>query len=155
MTTELEYVLNKASAEQIAGHLSSCDADFMPALSSRVAISDYAEKLASKSMRFEAWSGGLLVGLVAAYCNDRERHIAFISTVSVLKAWTGKGIAANLLKQCMEYAKKTGMQQVSLEVAGDNMPAIALYRKNGFVVNGVKESFVCMSLYLPGAAGHG
>lgn len=149
MRTELEYSVNKTSAEQIAEHLSSCDADFIPTLSSRVVISDYAEKLVIKSMRFEAWAGGFLVGLVAAYCNDREKHIAYITSVSVRKAWMGKSIAANLLKQCIQHAKGIGMQQIILEVASDNMPAISLYQKNGFVVDRVEAPFVCMSLYLP------
>lgn len=154
MRTEFQYSLDKASAEQIAEHLSNCDADFIPTLSSRVVIKDYAEKLASKSMRFEAWAGGSLVGLVAVYCNDQDKRIAYITSVSVLKEWMGKGIAANLLKQCIECAKEIGMQRISLEVASDNMPAINLYQKMGFVVDRMEAPFVCVNLYLPSGAGH-
>jgi hypothetical protein len=68
MNEAVEYLSNNASEAQIAGHLSRCDADFVPSLSGRVDINDYAKKIVNKAMRFEAWSGGELVGLVAAYC---------------------------------------------------------------------------------------
>jgi ribosomal protein S18 acetylase RimI-like enzyme len=154
MNDSVEYVLNKASEADIAEHLSNCDADFIPALSSRVEINDYAKKITRKATRFEAWSGRTLVGMVAAYCNDQEGSIAYITSVSVLKAWKGKGIALKLLKQCIEHAKGSGMRQISLEVASDNMPAIGLYEKNGFVADKANAQFICMNLYLSDGAEH-
>ena len=148
MTVAVEFLENWASEAEIAEHLQSCDADFMPPLRVRVEIREYAQKIASKSTRFEAWSGGALVGLVATYCNDQETRIAHITSVSVLKGWTGKGIAARLLGQCIAHAKAVGMQQISLEVAGDNMPAIKLYEKNGFVAAKLNDPLVPMKLVL-------
>lgn len=148
MSELVEYDLNKASEAQVAEHLLRCDADFVPPLSGRVEIRDYAQKVAGKAMRFEAWSGGTLVGLVAAYCNDQEKRIAYLTSVSVLKAWAGKGIAASLMKLCIDYSKTSGMRQISLEVARDNTPAIKLYEKSGFVAGKVNAPFVTMNLYL-------
>ncbi|WP_350104879.1 GNAT family N-acetyltransferase [Limnobacter sp.] len=99
-------------------------------------------------MRFEAWSGQKLVGLVAAYCNDQQRHIVYISSVSVLKAWTCNGIAANLILQCIKYSERTGMRQIRLEVYNDNSAAIKLYEKNGFVTERNNGAFVNMQLNL-------
>ena len=93
MNEPIEYTVNQASAQLIAEHLLRCDADFIPQLSSRVEISSYSQKIASKATRWEAWSDGTLVGLVAAYCNNSESGTAYISTVSVLPEWTGRGIA--------------------------------------------------------------
>ena len=86
--------------------------------------------------------------LVAAYCNDREKGIAYITSVSVLREWIGKGNSARLISQCIEHAKVSGMRQISLEVASDNAPAIRLYEKNGFVAGNANASFVSMDLYL-------
>ena len=147
MNAVIEYLLNKTSAAQIAEHLSRCDADFVPPLSSRVNINDYARKIASKATRFEAWSGGTLVGLAAAYCNDLEKRIAYITSVSVLRDWTGKGIVAQLMNQCVEHAKAVGMKQIGLEVASDNTPAIRLYEKCGFVAGKTYAPYVSMNLY--------
>ena len=148
MSVAVEYLSNKATAAEIVEHLSCCDTDFVPSLSGRVEIDDYANKIASKATRFEAWSGGMLVGLVAAYCNDHEKRIAYITSVSVLKAWTGKGIAAKLMKLCVEHAKASEMRQISLEVASDNTLAIKLYEQSGFVAGKANTSFVTMDLYL-------
>lgn len=148
MSSAVEYLLNKATAAQIAEHLLRCDADFVPPLSGRVEINDFAQKIASKAIRFEAWSGGTPVGLVAAYCNDQEKRIAYITSVSVLRAWTSSGIAARLVGQCVEHAKALGMRQISLEVASDNTPAIRLYEKSGFVAGKANAPFVTMNIYL-------
>ncbi len=154
MSVAVEFLLNKASAAQIAEHLLRCDANFVPPLSGRVEINDYAQKIASKATRFEAWSGGTLVGLVAAYCNDHEKHIAYITSVSVLRAWTSNGIAARLVGRCVEHAKALGMRQISLEVASDNAPAIRLYEKSGFAAGKVNAPFVTMDLYFESGEEH-
>ena len=146
MIAVVEYLSNKASEVEIAEHLSRCEADFVPPLSGRLEINDYAKKIASKAMRFEAWSDGRLVGLVAAYCNDQEKRIAYITSVSVLREWMGKGIAAFLMKQCIEYAKTSGMRQIGLEVAEGNTLAIALYEKSGFLASKTNAPFVSMIL---------
>lgn len=154
MSATVEFLLNKASAVQITDHLLCCDTDFVPPLSGRVEIRDYAKKIASKATRFEAWSGGIPVGLVAAYCNDQENRIAYITSVSVLKEWTRKGIAAGLVGQCVEHAKVSGMRQISLAVAADNTPAIKLYEKSGFIVSKANGPFVGMNLYLKSGEEH-
>ena len=148
MSAVVEYLSNKASTAEIAGHLSCCDTDFVPPLSGRVEITGYANKIVSRATRFEAWSGGTLIGLVAVYCNDLENRVAYITSASVLKAWTGKGIAARLVDQCVEHTKASGMRQISLEVASGNMSAIRLYEKNGFATGKESTPFVSMSLYL-------
>lgn len=150
MSAAVVYLLNNASVAQIAGHLLCCDADFVPPLSVRVEIRDYAQKIADNATRFEAWSNGTLVGLVAAYCNDLETRIAHITSVSVLKGWTGNGIAAHLIDQCVERAAAAGMRQIALEVAVDNMSAINLYEKSGFIVSKTNGAFVRMNLNLKG-----
>lgn len=148
MRAAVELLLNQASAEQIAEHLSRCDADFVPPLSTRVKIKDYALKIASKATRFEAWSGGALVGLVATYDNDQEKRIAYITNVSVLNEWTGQGIAQSLMNQCVAHVNILGMRQISMEVAADNTPAINLYEKSGFIVRKKNGPFADMNLYL-------
>lgn len=154
MSSVVEYCLNKASEEQITDHLLRCDVDFVPPLSDRVELTDYAQKIASKATRFEAWLGGTLVGLVVAYCNEQETRIAYITNVSVTREWTGKGIAACLMKQCIEHVEAMGMRQITLEVAGDNMPAIKLYEKNGFIAGKANAPFVSMTLYLKSGEEH-
>jgi len=154
MSAMVEYLSNKASEAEIIEHLSLCEFDFVPPLRGRVEITDYAKKIASKATRFEAWSGGTLLGMVAAYCNDQEKRIVYITSVSVLKEWIGKGIAARLMTQCIKYAKASGMGQINLEVACDNAPAIKLYEKIGFIVSKANAPFVGMNLTLESGEKH-
>jgi ribosomal protein S18 acetylase RimI-like enzyme len=148
MSATIEYLRNKATVAEIAEHLRAGDGNFVPPLSSRVDIDDYASKIAARATRFEAWADGVLVGLVAAYCNDQERRIAYITSVSVLKEWMGKGLSAELMRHCIDHAKATGMRRISLEVARDNAPAIRLYEKNGFVTGPADTPYVSMHLDL-------
>jgi ribosomal protein S18 acetylase RimI-like enzyme len=145
---DLEYARNRGSAAQIAEHLSTCDADFVPALSARVDIGQYAEKIRSKATRFEAWSGGVLVGLVAAYLNDAEARIGYVTSVSVLQDWKGRGIGAQLMGQCIAHATASGMRQITLEVGRDNAPAIRMYERSGFRAGDEDPPFIRMHLML-------
>ena len=148
MSAAVKYLLNKASAAEIAEHLSRCDSYFVPPLSPRVEIRDYAKKIKDEATRFEAWSGDTLIGLVAAYNNDQEGSLAYITSVSVLPAWMGNGIAGLLVKQCVEHAKTSDARQISLEVASDNAAAIQLYRKSGFAAGKAKAQVIRMNLRL-------
>ncbi len=154
MSEAVEYLSNKASEAEIVVHLLRGDADFVSILSSRVEIKKYARKIANRATRFEAWSGGVLIGLVAAYCNDQVKRIAYITSVSILEEWTGKGIGARLVAQCIEHAKLSGMQQISLEVAQNNTLGIKLYEKSGFNVSKTNGPFVDMNLYLKSGEEH-
>jgi RimJ/RimL family protein N-acetyltransferase len=148
MNAPVEYLLNKACEAEIVGHIWRCNADFVPPLSTRVDIGNYAHKLATNATRFEAWWDGTLVGLVGAYCNDPITHIAYITHVSLLNAWTGKGIAGRLMNLCIAHAKDADMRQINLEVAQANTPAIHLYKKNGFTVRQPRGPFIGMNLCL-------
>jgi ribosomal protein S18 acetylase RimI-like enzyme len=135
MTELVQYHTNKASAAEIAEHLRRCDAGFVPRLSERVDIDEYAIKIVTSATRFEAWADGVLVGLVAAYCNDVVSRIAYITSVSLLDDWRGRGIGACLIKSCLKHAATSCMKSASLDVDSTNLPAIRLYEKCGFAVH--------------------
>ena len=146
MSGPVEFSSNSATATQVASHLSRCDVDFEPLLSARVDIAEYSEKIVDNAMRFEAWAGGALVGLVAAYCNDSERRTAYITNVSVCREWQGGGVASRLLVRCIEYVNEQRFKRIELEVDRENFGAIKLYEKYDFTVNSVNGSAVVMHL---------
>lgn len=134
MSVAPEINLNKAGAIQIAAHLRACDNMFVPPLSGRVDIDSYAKKIADKSIRFEGWVEGELVGLVAVYCNDGATPFAYITSVSVLPQWGGRGIASQLVECCIDHVRKVGVMQIELEVDEKNHAAGNLYKKHGFTI---------------------
>lgn len=135
MTGSPEFDLNKADTAQLAAHLRACDDVFTPPLSDRVNVDDYASKIADRAQRFEAWINCELVGLIAAYCNDLEQRTAFITSVSVLPIWQGRGIASRLMAICIGYVRNLGFRRIELEVEGSNAAAVTLYNKHGFKKN--------------------
>ena len=142
----IEYCFNKASERQIAEHLLLCEANFIPSLSERIDIEDYAKKIADQAARFEAWVGNVLIALIAAYCNDNKNPSAYITSVSVLKGWQGKGVASLLIQQCFEHIKLLGFDYVTLEVSNENISAIKLYEKHGFMISRTHGKSVFMQL---------
>ena len=131
MSAPLEFRVDSATWSQVAAHLARCDDDFVPPLAGRVDIDEYARKIAAHAVRFEAWSGPTLTGLVAMY-RDAEARSGFVTSVSVLRERTGEGIGAELMRRCIAHASAAGLRQLRLEVAADNAPALRLYRACGF-----------------------
>ncbi|HEY3849810.1 MAG TPA: GNAT family N-acetyltransferase [Steroidobacteraceae bacterium] len=128
----ITYAVNRAGVAEVAAHLAHCDAHFVPPLSGRVDIDAYAAKIAGHAERFEAWAGRALVGMVAAYCNDRSHHAAFITSVSVAAERRGEGIATRLLEDCIQHARRAGFTLIRLSVDRGNAAAIRLYERCGF-----------------------
>ena len=127
----LRYRRDTATTDDVRAHLTRCDADFTPPLSARLDLSDYAAKLAERAARFEAWDGGRLVGLVAAYVTPGAPE-AFISNVSVDSELRGRGVAAALVADCIDRARGAGAATLTLEVATADRAAGRFYEKLGF-----------------------
>lgn len=145
------FEVDYATADQITSHLHSCDQSFIPHLSTSVEISAYVAKIIENSRRFEAWTNGKLVGLVAMYCNDKTRKIAFVTNVSVLSDMRGRGLALNLMEQAMRYAHALNFKSIELDVGIKNYSAINLYKKLGFFVQTQNEKLIrmCHQIQLP------
>lgn len=132
----------------IAAHLHKCDSAFAPPLSSRVAIDDYARKIVSRAVRFEAWAGEDLIGLVAAYCDMPSRSAAFLTNVSVRPEWHGRGVASQLIETSRNHVRALGFSRIDLELAVTNQAAMSLYQRCGFISQNPAGPIVRMTLYL-------
>lgn len=143
---KLENKINTAGKSEIFCHLKKCSDSFIPRLDESVNISDYSSKIFEKATLFECWDGEVLVGLVAAYFNDYDNKFSYITNVSVLKEYFGKGIASNLLKNCIDYGSKNNFSKIILEVEKSNTSAINLYKKFNFKEIGLNENKINMSL---------
>ena len=148
MSGLIDFCLNQATMEEIAEHLSRCDSNFVPPLSDRIKLSDYAHKIVSKAVRCEGWATSELVGLVAVYCNDIESKVAYITSVSVLPEWQGVGLASELLGRCLRQVKELGFKSIELEVDKGNGSALRLYKRQGFEIDTVNNGAAIMRLMI-------
>jgi ribosomal protein S18 acetylase RimI-like enzyme len=130
----LAYKTGTASLEQVLRHLECCDEWFVPSLSSRVNLDEYARKTHGNAVSFEAWDEdtGSLVGMINAYLNDPKGQTVYITNVSVVREYTGHGIASALLAICLARAQADGFSVVKLEVSPENVTAMRLYARAGF-----------------------
>ncbi|WP_092610860.1 GNAT family N-acetyltransferase [Janthinobacterium sp. YR213] len=138
MMPVLDYRHGQAGEDALLAHFLACDAGFLAALRARTELGAYVSKLHARALRYEAWSGPRLAGLLAAYHHDASATV-HISNVSVLGDFWRLGIAGRLLGLCLEQARRDGMRHASLEVAGDNHAALALYGAAGFLPAGPAE----------------
>ncbi len=142
---ELSYKINSSDNIDISEHLKKCSDSFIPALSTRINIDEYSIKLFEKSIRFEAWYKNELVGLIAAYLNEDICQV-FISNVSVLKDFEGKGIGVNLLKMSLVFFKNKSISIIKLEVNNNNLRAIKLYEKFSFKTESMNDNTTILKL---------
>jgi ribosomal protein S18 acetylase RimI-like enzyme len=131
---EIRYAIKTANERDIYVHLKNCKDNFMPPLTQRVVLEEYARKIYLKSVTFEAWREHNLVGLLAIYFNNTpSKYTAFITNVSVLKENMRFGIASALMNMCIEYAHKNNFDEINLEVFPGNKDGVAFYTKFNFI----------------------
>lgn len=137
------YKRNTSTVEQVSKHLKKCNDNFVPSLNTKVNIELYAEKIITYAVRFEAWEAEELVGLVAAYFNDQKRT-SFITNVSTISQYSGKGIASQLMSECISFGNAKHFNEITLRVDQNNMNAIGLYSKFGFKQTGFEDGEIEM-----------
>jgi len=95
-----------------------------------------------KDIMLVALDGDKVVGNAIVERNRVERynHRAEIS-ITVLRDYWGCGIGSRLMEMMIDFAKKSGIEILYLEVRADNARAISLYEKYGFRKIGVYNNF--------------
>ncbi|HRE32272.1 MAG TPA: GNAT family protein, partial [Candidatus Berkiella sp.] len=78
--------------------------------------------------------------------------------VGVLADYRGQGIGQALILAALQKAKEKGLSRIELMVFEKNFPAIKLYEKLGFVIEGTKrqavkiddqyQDLICMALFI-------
>jgi ribosomal protein S18 acetylase RimI-like enzyme len=147
-TNQIEYKISSATETQIKLHLFECSENFIPSLDSTVNISEYAQKIYSKAITFEAFCENVLVGLIAAYFNHEKKNAAFITNVSTNKQFSGRGIASELMNNVIAYAITLKSPKIILEVNKNNNSANKLYQNFSFVQLSENEHFLTLELNL-------
>jgi ribosomal protein S18 acetylase RimI-like enzyme len=71
------------------------------------------------------------------------RHSAVLG-MGVVAAYRGQGIGRRMLAATLELAWARGIRRAELIVRSDNTPALALYRRFGFVEEGTCRNYVCV-----------
>lgn len=102
------------------------------------------------SNMFVAFDGVTPIGLLEANGSSftRKAHVTHI-VIGILNEYTGRGIGKLLFTRMEEWARAIGLVRLELTVFTYNIPAIKLYKKLGFVTEGIiKSSFKLDDKYI-------
>lgn len=86
---------------------------------------------------------GKVVGQIGleVFTNPRRKHAANIG-MAVCESSRGRGIGGALLSAMLELAMNwVAVRRIELEVYTDNASALKLYKKHGFVVEGIAKDY--------------
>ena len=89
---------------------------------------------------------------IGAYCENQligglillfriTSRSARIYSLAVLEQLRGKGVGQQLLKEAEKEALRRGCTRLRLEVRQENLPAIRLYERLGFQLNGIVPQY--------------
>lgn len=87
--------------------------------------------------------GATLVGHAGLFPQERprRRHVAGLG-IAIHPDWQGRGIGSRMIEALLDLADNwLDIRRIELEVYTDNAAAIALYRKYGFVEEGVATAY--------------
>ena len=76
--------------------------------------------------------------LVTREPNNQQDHLGTLS-ICVAQAWRDVGIGSALVAEAQRWARERGLAKVALSVFPDNERAIAVYRRAGFVREGLRR----------------
>lgn len=87
-----------------------------------------------------AFSEHEIVGFLSAKRGSfrRIRHSAYI-VIGIRQAFQRQGIGSKLFDKLDEWARKNQLKRLELTVEVSNTPAINLYEKQGFSIEGIKR----------------
>jgi ribosomal protein S18 acetylase RimI-like enzyme len=81
-----------------------------------------------------ACDGDEIVGVLSYAC---EGDAVNLVTLSVLPRWQGRGAARGLIAAVTEAARAEGAVRLIVATTNDDLPALGLYQRLGFVITGV------------------
>jgi RimJ/RimL family protein N-acetyltransferase len=93
---------------------------------------------------FLAFDGAAVVGFLGAFTGwfARNRGVVYIAHIGLRAAYRGRRIGGKLLDAVKSWARERGAHRLELQVALGNAPALSLYRRQGFAIEGfMADSF--------------
>lgn len=103
-------------------------------------VEDEEKFLEKTTLVLVAEINGKIVGVSTLQRGNANRtsHIGTFG-ITILKQYSGMKIGTSLMNEVLKWSKENNIEKIELEVFNDNIPAIGLYKKFGFIIEGVKN----------------
>ncbi len=105
-----------------------------------ITAEDEAKYIKKTSLFLVADMNGRIVGSTTLQRGSTKRtsHVADFG-ITILKEYSGVKIGTLLMEEVIKWCKENQVEKIELEVFEENTPAIALYKKFGFIEEGRKN----------------
>jgi ribosomal-protein-alanine N-acetyltransferase len=84
------------------------------------------------------WDGNEMVGYIGFMMAEDEAHM---TTIATSPSFQRSGVATTMIVDGIRTLRSSGIKHISLEVAANNEPAQALYRRFGFAPVAVRKNY--------------
>jgi ribosomal protein S18 acetylase RimI-like enzyme len=129
----VEFRINASSPQDIGSLFKASGTEFINGIAINQNFADYVDKVFVRSQRYELWSDGDLIGLLAFYRNDAAKEI-YVTSISISEKHQGMGYGKYLLERLLADNCQGHINSVRLEVSIDNQKAINLYNSLNFEI---------------------
>ena len=79
--------------------------------------------------------------VIGYYSFQKIFEEGYINNIAIKKEYQSKGFGTQLFLDLIDRADKFEVKALTLEVETDNIKAISLYKKFGFIVEGTRKNF--------------
>lgn len=88
---------------------------------------------------------GTIVGYISLHISNIEKviHKGYITT-GLMEDYQQQGFATKMFEETIAWARNQGLRRLELTVLTHNNPAISLYEKMGFMIEGIKRESIYM-----------
>lgn len=114
--------------------LTQYDSYFIPKISERNNLIEYAEKLASNATFIIAKKFNIIVGFAAFYFNPAPKS-SYLTLIAVNKDFQGMEIGKSLINELILFCRTNNSAGILLEMRANDSKLINFYTKLGFVVS--------------------
>lgn len=130
-----KYIIEKCNdLKSICDFLEKVDKLLPVPLSERVDLLEYAKKIITNGKALVIRNDEMIIAGTFFYCNDAMEKNAYLTLLSTLPAFEGKGCAQALMLEMENECRRNGMQRIHLDTELTNKRAISLYSKNGYQI---------------------
>ena len=96
------------------------------------------ESMEHKTVFFKALNEDFFAGYIGITAVADE---GYINNIAVVREQRNSGVGSLLLDRAITFSRKQNLKFLSLEVRASNNAAVSLYKKAGFVSEGIRKGF--------------
>ncbi len=104
----------------------------------------FAEQMAEGHLVVREGADGRVESVVKIIPNGRRRrHVVYLGSLAVHWEARGRGVGRAFLRDLMTLLQGDGFSRIEIQVAGDNLKAIAFFKSFGFEIEGTHYDYFC------------